>query len=384
MKDKRFLIAIPLLIVAAVLVYVLVKSLSTSSRGVVRVSGNIEAIDVDLSFRIPGWVAERPVDEGDVVRAGATVALLDPTYLRQQVDFQKAQVATAQAAYAELEAGSRPEEILAAQAAAQLAEAKLTELKNGSRPQEIAAAEAAVASAKAQAEKAKLDFDRQKKLYESATISIQDFQLAEATNRSAAAALDQALQQYELMKIGPRIEEIEQAAAAYDQARQNYALVKAGPRIEEKEQGRARLDAARQSLALAETQLGYATITSPSNAVVLSKNVEPGEYVSAGTPVVTIADLEHVYLKAYIEETDLGRVKLGQKARVVNDTFPDKAYEGTVTFISSEAEFTPKNVQTRAERVKLVYRIKIDIANPQMELKPGMPADAEILTSPSS
>ena len=130
---------------------------------------------------------------------------------------------------------------------------------------------------------------------------------------------------------------------------------------------------------MAETRLGYATLASPLSGVVLSKNVEPGEFVAAGTPLVTVGDLENVWLRAYINETDLGRVKVGQRVRVTADTYPGKRYEGRVSFIASQAEFTPKNVQTEKERVKLVYRVKVDIRNPNMELKPGMPADAEIL-----
>jgi HlyD family secretion protein len=130
---------------------------------------------------------------------------------------------------------------------------------------------------------------------------------------------------------------------------------------------------------VAETRLGYATLVSPLSGVVLSKNVEPGEYVAAGTPVITVGELVNPWLRAYINETDLGRVKVGQRVYVTTDTYPGKRYEGRISFIASQAEFTPKNVQTEKERVKLVYRVKVDIPNPHMELKPGMPADAEIL-----
>ena len=181
------------------------------------------------------------------------------------------------------------------------------------------------------------------------------------------------------MREGPRKEAIEQARAAWLQAQQRYELVRKGPRKETIEQARARAEQARQALAVAETRLSYTTLSSPLTGVVLSKNIEPGEYVAAGTPIVTVGDLEHPWLRAYINETDLGRVKVGQRVRVTADTFPGKAYEGHVSFISSQAEFTPKSVQTEKERVKLVYRIKVEIANPNMELKPGMPADAEIL-----
>jgi HlyD family secretion protein len=108
---------------------------------------------------------------------------------------------------------------------------------------------------------------------------------------------------------------------------------------------------------------------------VLSHNIEPGEFVSAGTPIVTVADTLHTWVRAYVNQTDLGRVRLGQKLVVHTDTAPGKNFEGTVSFIASEAEFTPKTVQTAKERVKLVFRIKVDVANPQDELKPGMPAD---------
>ena len=152
-----------------------------------------------------------------------------------------------------------------------------------------------------------------------------------------------------------------------------------GPRAEKIAQATARRKQAEAALALAETKLGYARLASPMNGVVLSKNVEAGEFVAPGTPVVTVGDLEHPWLRAYINETDLGRVKHGQRVRVTTDTYPGKVCEGRISFIASEAEFTPKNVQTQKERVKLVYRIKIDVANPELELKPGMPADAEIL-----
>ena len=160
------------------------------------------------------------------------------------------------------------------------------------------------------------------------------------------------------------------------QAKAQYDLVVAGPRKETIDQARAKVEQVAANLKLAETRLGYATVVSPLSGVVLSKNIEPGEFVVAGTPIVTVGDLVNVWLRAYIEEPDLDRVKVGQRAIVTTDA--GKTFEGHVGFISSEAEFTPKNVQTQKERVKLVYRIKIDITNPNMELKPGMPADAEI------
>jgi HlyD family secretion protein len=326
MNNKRkLLIPVVLLLVAGALAYWYFERRYEES-GVIRLSGNIEVTDVQLAFKIPGHVEKRLVDEGQSVTQGELVAVLDSADLRKQVDVRKAELAASQAA--------------------------LTELLNGSRPQEIAVAAAAVESAKADAARLELDWQRAQDLYKTKVVTIQDLQTAEAATKVAAAKQREAEEQYNLVKIGPRQEEIDQA--------------------------RARLQAAQQSLALAEVQLGYATLTSPLTGVVLSKNIEPGDYVVPGTPVVTVADLINIWLRAYISETDLAKVKLGQKVRVTTDTYPGKVYDGRLGFIASEAEFTPKSVQTQKERVKLVYRVKIDITNTNMELKAGMPADAEI------
>jgi HlyD family secretion protein len=198
-----------------------------------------------------------------------------------------------------------------------------------------------------------LELERQKKLYEREVISTREF--------------DQAKTAYDW------------AEARIRETQEGLTLVRKGPRREKIDQAKANLEQAIQGQALAETRMSYSVLLSPFSGIVLSDNIEPGEFVSSGTPVITIGDLSRLYLRAYINETDLGRVKLGQKVRVTTDTFSNKVYEGKITFIASQAEFTPKNVQTQKERVKLVYRIKVDIPNPNMELKPGMPADGEIL-----
>jgi HlyD family secretion protein len=128
-----------------------------------------------------------------------------------------------------------------------------------------------------------------------------------------------------------------------------------------------------------DAQLADTLAVSPVDGVVLVKSADVGEVLAAGATVVTIGDVDHPWLRAYINETDLGRVKLGSKARITTDSYPGKIYDGRVSFISSEAEFTPKQIQTQEERVKLVYRIKIEVDNPKHELKSNMPADAEIV-----
>jgi HlyD family secretion protein len=347
----------------------------------IRVSGNIEVTDAEISFKIPGRVLTRDVDEGDRVEKGERIAQLEDEDLKGEVEVRAAELEAAKAALAELEAGSRPQEIAAAKAVMDKAEQTWKDMEAGSRPQEIAAAEATVKAAASDYALASSEFARAKQLFEKKVVSLDDFDLSKSRYEVTAQRYREAVEKRDLLREGYRKYQIEAARSAWEQAKAQYDLVKEGPRPEVIAQARAQVKQATAAWDLARTKLAYATVTSPLTGIVLSKNVEPGEYVAPGTPVVTVGDLVHVWLRAYIQETDLKRVKVGQKAKVTIDGAPPgKFYEGRVSFIAQDAEFTPKNVQTEKERVKLVYRIKIDITNTSMDLKPGMPADAEIET----
>ncbi len=380
MSKKKRIILLAALIIAAVAIYKVVQIRTQTDPDGIRVSGNIEITDAEVSFKIPGRVEKRLVSEGERVKAGQVIALLDQAELLQEVAIRRAEEQAGRASLAELEAGSRTEEIAQAEAGVQKAQARLDALLAGSRPQEVAVAAAAVEKAQADRDRLKADYERQKQLYEKDVISAREFEASRTAHEVAAGKLQEDAERLKLIREGPRREEIDQARAALNEVRERYALVKKGPRRETIDQARARLKQIQEAVVMASTRLGYATLVSPLAGVVLSENVEAGEYVAPGTPIVTVGDLENVWLRAYINETDLGRVKIGQKVRVTTDTYPGKAYEGSISFISSQAEFTPKNVQTEKERVKLVYRVKVDFANPTMELKAGMPADAVIMT----
>ena len=351
------------------------------SDGVLRLSGNVEVTDVDVSFKVPGRVKTRLVDEGMPVVAGQVVATLDSEDLEREVGLKEAEVAAARAALAELLAGSRRQEIARAEADTAQARARLDELASGSRPQEIEAARAAVARAEAEADRQARDYERIAALYARDAVARREFESAKAASDVAQARLKEANENLLLVREGPRREQVAQARAGLDRSLESLSLVKEGPRAETIAQARAHVRQAEEAAALARGRLSYATVRSPLAGIVLSKNVEPGDYVSPGTPVVTVGDLRNAWVRAYVGETDLGRVKAGQAVSVTNDTYPGKRYAGRVSFISPEAEFTPKSVQTTKERVKLVYRIKVDIDNPAMELKPGMPVDAVIDTA---
>jgi len=376
----KLLILVLLLATAGGSVYWFQSNHKADTLSGISVSGNIEATIADVSFKIAGRVVERPVDEGYMVKKGDLVALMDDSDLKCDVAMRVAELQTAQAALAELEAGSRKEDIAAAEANMHKAEFALADMEAGSRPQEIKFAEASLSAAEAQKAQTQSDYIRAQQLIKQKMISNEQYDSAKALFDVAVQRDREAMEHLALVKEGSRKQQIDEARAAYNQAKAQYDLVIAGPRKETIDQARARVKQAEAALQLAQTRLSYATLASPMSGVVMSKNIEPGEYVAPGTAVVTVGDLVNVWLRAYIPETDLGRVKVGQKAKVTTDTYPGKVYEGRVSFIAQEAEFTPKNVQTEKERVKLVYRIKIDITNPEMELKPGMPADAVIET----
>jgi HlyD family secretion protein len=291
-----------------------------------RFSGNIEAHESQLSFKVQGRIVQLPIEEGQWVEPGALVARLDTDDLRQRVNVDRANL------------GVR--------------ESSLALTLAGTRHQEVQAAQQAMLQAQADLDQRKLDFARAQQLFAKDAISAQDRDVADTNLKRSQAAFQQAKERYDQAVEGARKEEIAVAEANVKQAR--------------------------ESLGLSRITLDNATLLAPTAGVITVRQAEIGEVVSPGTPVATLADLDHLWLRAYVPETDLGKIRWGQAATVKTDTYPGKTYKGRISFISPQAEFTPKSVQTFQERVTLVYRIKIDVENPNHELKPGMPADAEI------
>jgi len=353
------------------------------------VSGNIEVTTVDVSFKIPGKIEKLFVKEGDPVKEGQPIATLEHRDLLAQK--AKAQ-ATLEAAKTriptllkniELQDQATLQEISQAEAAVEAAHARLQQLLAGSRPQEIQAAKANLDQALADMVKRKADMERAQKLYQDNYISAQEWDSARNAYEVAAANHKKAEENYALVVEGPRKEEIEAARAQWEQSKASLKLARTR-RIQvdvlrrELVTAQAQVKEAASALEVIETQIEYSKLYAPTSGVVLVKNAESGEFVVPGGAVITLGAIERPWLKAYIQEADLGKVKLGQKVSVTTDSYPGKIYPGEITFISSEAEFTPKNVQTAKERVKLVYRIKVSLENPHRELKPGMPAEGRI------
>jgi len=392
---KRIPFFVLFLLVAALFIYFFTRNQKTGGRSDLWISGTIELTEVDIAFKVSGMIEELKFDEGDSVNEGDLISHLDDRELQDRREKAEASLRMAEGRISQLliaiEHQERQSQGLIAQAKAQLsaAQARLKELLVGSRPQEIEEARATVDQARSELRKAKLEWERAQRLFSSQTISKQHWDAAKAAFEMAKAQYERAREKYKLVKEGPRKETIEAARSQVAQARAALQIAEASRlKVEELRQelktAQAQVRVARADLQLAETLISETKLYAPISGIVLSKNMERGEIALPGSSILTLGDLKKVWLRGYINETDLGRTKVGQYAKVFTDTYPSKVYPGRVSFISNKAEFTPKQIQTQEERVKLVYRIKIDIDNPLMELKSGMPADARIVTENTS
>jgi HlyD family secretion protein len=386
---KPIIIILVLVAVAAAGVYTY-RGANKAPVNRILVSGNIELTEVNIAFKTAGKLMERTVDEGDIVKKGQIIARLDRDQLVAQ---REREVAGLESAESQLDQANTSlaweKDTLAAdieQKTADVAsnEARLAELKNGARPQEKLDAQSAVDSAQSELERAKKDWDRAQVLHRDDDISTAQFDQYRNRWETAVAALNSSKERQNLVLAGPRAEvinaqqgQVERMRGALKMAQANALEMKR--REQELTTRAAEIARSRASIAMIDSQLADTIAATPVDGVVLVKSADPGEVLSAGTTIVTIGDIEHPWLRGYIDETDLGKVKLGSKVKVTTDSYKGKVYDGRVSFISSEAEFTPKQIQTQQERVKLVYRIKIDLDNSSHDLKSNMPADAEIV-----
>jgi HlyD family secretion protein len=386
---KKLLILAPLLAIAGGAFYAVRNSHRAPDNRLV-VSGNIELTEVNIAFKTAGRLIERTVDEGDAVKKGQTIARLDRDQLIARRESESAGLKSAQSqldqaiSSLEWEKANMAADVDERRADLVSNDARLSELNNGARPQEKLQAKAAVDSAQSEYERAKRDWDRGQQLYKDDDISTAQYDQYRNRFESAEAALKNAQESQALVLAGPRVEQIDFARGQVDHARAALKMAEANGLEIKRREGliatqRAEIERSKANLAFIDSQLADTIAVSPCDGVVLVKSADAGEVLAPGTTVVTVGDIDHPWLRGYVNETDLAKVRLGSGARVTTDSYPGKAYHGRVTFIASEAEFTPKQIQTQQERVKLVYRIKIELENPNHELKSNMPADAEIV-----
>jgi len=350
-------------------------------------SGTIEANESNLAFQVSGRVVEVLVDDGSKAAEGRMLVRLDPDEFEARRNQARAELERALAAHQQAESlyeltkATVPAEIERARSSVRALDFQLRELETGYRPQEKEKARLALEEARANLEEARRNKERFDKLFSENIVAEREKDTVDLTYEVALRKFEQAKEAYDLLKEGYRRESIEalrarrdEARAVLNQAESNTAKIEAS--LREVKAAEARVDAARSALSLAEIHLKQTELRAPFGGVVTSRNVEPGEVVTPGREVISLADLSRVDLTIYVGETEIGRVAPGQEAEVRIDTFPDKRYQGRISFIADEGEFTPKIIQTHKERVKLVYQVKISIPNPDLELKPGMPADA--------
>jgi len=295
-------------------------------KSILQLYGNVDIRQVQLAFHSTGRVTRLHTREGDMVDAGQLVAELDPVRYEAAAEKARAEVATQKQVLAKLLAGSRPEE--------------------------IAEAKARVRGASAALRDAELTFKRNEELFANGFVARQELDNAEETYKSAKADLDAYQQSLTLAIKGPREEDIANA--------------------------RAKLRADEAALTLAERELADTKLYAPSEGVIRDRILEPGDMAFPQTPVFTLALTNTIWVRAYVEEPDLGKISPGMKAEVATDSFPGKVYDGWIGFISPTAEFTPKQVETAEYRSRLVYRVRVYVRNPQNELRLGMPATVTI------
>jgi len=355
--------------------------------------GNLKAVEAALAELLAGTRSE------DIRRA--------------QAQYEAAQ-RTLQQAQARLDlvrAGPRKEQIEQLRALNEQAQARLALVREGPRKEQVEQVRAALTQAQVTLADAETELRRLERMYEDGAVAGQQVDQARTRRDVAQAQLTVAQQRLEEALAGARPQELKEAEAQVEATAQKLAealagarpqeireaeaaaaqaksqveaaratldLALAGARKETIASGRARVEQARGTLATAEASLNQTKVFAPADGRITLRNVEPGELITPGLPIVRVADLKRVWLKVYVPEPQVGLLKLGQKAEVTTDSYPDRRYAGRVIEIAEEPEFTPKNVQTKGERVKLVFGVKIEVENPNQELKPGMPGDAVI------
>lgn len=327
-------------------------------------SGFIEAKDVAIASEVAGRIIYIAVDEGDKVEAGVPLVKLDDSLLKAQQYQAETALKSAQAGL-EQAIASRDQAIVARDGAKKIWENALDVQAN---PLEL---EARIIAAQGELDMAELNLEHVLEL------TIPDWwqeQSARLRRDTAQNVLDNLL----LIKANPQEinAAVDQAQAAYDQAAASVEVAEKAVAVAE-----TQVEQAKAALEVIDVQLNKLTLSSPISGVVANQHVEVGEMAQPGLPILTVTELEEVTLTAYVAESKLGLVKLGQEAHVSVDSYPEENFSGTVSYISPHALFTPRNIQMKEEREKTVFAVKIKLANPEGRLKPGMPADAWISVS---
>jgi multidrug resistance efflux pump len=328
-------------------------------------SGTVEARNIRVGSKIGGRISQVLVREGDRVQPGQVLITFDDKELQASLE-------QARAAAQKAQRGFRPEEIQEAQAAAEQAKADYDMHLKGYRKEDIASAQADFDRAKADEVRAHLDFQRYEALAEKDLVSKQQRDTTEANWKMALAARENAQHKLDELQRGFRPEEIAMSEARYKQAQATLEKLQRGNRRED-------VEAASAELSYEEARYRERQVLAPSAATVEVLDVRPGDIIAPNTPVATLLESDQIYVRIYVPETELDKVKVGQKAEIRIDPFQKQVFNGIVEQINQQAEFLPRNVQTREERVHQVFGIKVRVDDSARHVLPGMSADVKLI-----
>jgi multidrug resistance efflux pump len=343
-----------------------------------RLPGTVETQEVRLSSRVGGRVSKVHVSESQTVEPGQPIVELE----MPELDAQKAQLVAkreaAEAVRRRLDKGPRDEEIAAARAAVAAQQARVDRMRKGYREEEKARAQSELESWQADLENARQELNRERTLFEKGASTLAAYDAAVAKFNRLQAMVGVAAAGLQKMKTGYEPEEVAETVADLARLQANLDLLLAGTRPEEKEEAKSQIDQLSAQIDEIDVKRAERTVTAPERAIVEILSVRPGDIVAPNQPVARVLRADDLWVKAYISEVDLGRIKLGQKVQVTIDTFPGKRFEGEVIHIASAAEFTPRNVQTLDERRHQVFGFKVRVADAQGVFKSGMAADVHL------
>ena len=362
-----------LILVALVLIALTALVLRQNAVVPPKVSGFVEADDIRLGSRVGGRVKSVKAIEGGAVKTGDVLVELEPYDLAERRAHAAALSAGRKAEHARLVAGSRPEEIAQARARMQQSAARVERLVNGPRKQEISSAKAHVELARAQAALAAKSYERTKSLVGKG-VSAESLDRATEAVAAADAALRVRHNDLAVLEEGSRAEDVEAARAEMAEAASALELLRQGARTEDIAAAKAAADAAEAEVAAIDRQVEELTIRAPADGVIDAVDLHAGDLVAPNAPVLSMVDPTRLWVRAYIPEDRLD-VKPGVELEVAVDAFPGRLFKARVTFVAKDAEFTPGNVQTPGERVKQVFRVKVELSEGLDVLRPGMSAD---------
>lgn len=426
MSNKKFFI--PIAVVLIILLWFFLKNRNSGEK---YFSGVIEAKDFEIGFEMPGRIKAIKVEEGQEVKTGQLLCQLDDESLKSKLKQAEARLEMTSAQLDNLISGARPEEIKQAKERLASARAELEMLENGPtvyevdtaraemlaakhsyqmmeegyRQEDIQSARAKMMSASSNLKTAKREFERFRNLYKEGAVSAQQYEYKKNAYENARANYKAAKENYLKLKSGFRPEEKEISKNKYVASRKRYEnlatgtrselirkaksnvkywenqvkILEKGPRKDEVRAAQKRVKEARAAVESAKIELKKSRLYAPIDGIVVTRNFEEGEVVAAGASVITLSNLEQPWVYIFMPEPDVGKLKIGQKAHVMVDSFQGEKFEGKVVRIYEKAEFTPREIQTRKERVNLVFRVKVAVENPGLKLKPGMPADVELV-----